>query len=147
MTLEVDKILRILPHRPPLLMLDRVVKLDPWRSATGIKCVTFNEPIFAGQIWDTPALPPSLCLEAMTQLMCVLAFASNAAPPERHTFMLAGAERVKFRQPIVPGDVLQVAVEVLQHRSNIWKCQCTAHVGEQLCAEAELLAAVQGHDG
>lgn len=147
MSFDVDKILRILPQRPPLLMVDRVVTLEPFRSATAIKCVTYNEPVFAGQVWSTPSLPASLCLEAMSQLMCILAFVSNAIVPEYHSFMLAGAERVKFRRGIRPGDVLQVDVEVLQNRSNIWKCQCTATVDEAVCAEAELLAAIQGQDG
>lgn len=147
MSFDVDKILRILPQRPPLLMIDRVVMVDPCRSATAIKCVTYNEPLFAGQVWSTPALPASFCLEAMSQLMCILAFVSTTIVPEHHSFMLAGAERVKFRKPVRPGDVMHISAEVLHLRSNIWKCQCAVSVDETVCAEAELLAAIQGQDG
>ncbi|MDD9937672.1 MAG: 3-hydroxyacyl-ACP dehydratase FabZ [Myxococcales bacterium] len=146
MNLDISKILRILPHRAPFLLIDRVLELSPRQSARAVKCVTYNEPFFPGHFPGTPIFPAVLCLEAMAQLMCVLAYASDAVDPNQHTFVFAGIDKAKFRHPITPGDQMIVGVEVIQHRQNIWKCHGTAVVDEVLCAEAELLAAIQDRD-
>lgn len=141
--LDINKILRILPHRAPFLLIDRVVELAPRKTARAIKCVTYNEPFFRGHFPNEPVFPAVLCLEAMAQLMCVLLYASDAIDPNQQTFVFAGIDKAKFRHPIGPGDQMTLDVRVLQHRSNIWKCEGTASVGEVMCAEAELLAAIQ----
>lgn len=141
--LDITKILRILPHRAPFLLIDRIVELEPRKSAKAIKCVTYNEPFFPGHFPGAPVFPAVLNLEAMAQLMCVLAYASDAIDPSQHTFVFAGIDKAKFRYPITPGDQVVFSIEVLQRRSNIWKCQGQAMVGEVVCAEAELLAAIQ----
>ena len=146
MSLDITRILRILPHRAPFLLIDRVLDLEPRKSARAIKCVSYNEPYFAGHFPGEPVFPAVLCLEAMAQLMCVLAYASEAIDPKRQIFVFAGIDKAKFRHPIVPGDQLEVGVKVIQHRSNIWKCEGTAIVDNVLCAEAELLAAIQDRD-
>ncbi len=143
MNLDITRILRILPHRSPFLLIDRVIDLEPRKSARAVKCVSYNEPFFPGHFPGTPIFPAVLCLEAMAQLMCVLAYASDAIDPKLHTFVFAGVDKAKFRYPITPGDQVVIGVDVVQHRSNIWKCAGTAMVGDVLCAEAELLAAIQ----
>ena len=126
-----------------MLLLDRVVTIEPRRSARGIKAISANEPSVRGHFPTAPVFPPTLALEAMAQLMCVLIYASDALDPGTQQFALAGVEKAKFRQAIVPGDRIELAVRVINHRSNIWKCACSASVDEVLCVEAELLAAVQ----
>ncbi len=145
-SLDITKILRILPHRSPFLLIDRILDLEPRKSARAVKCVTYNEPFFPGHFPGAPIFPAVLCLEAMAQLMCVLAYASEAIDPNLQMFVFAGIDKAKFRHPITPGDQVLIGVEVAQRRSNIWKCQGTAMVGDVLCAEAELLAAIQDRD-
>jgi 3-hydroxyacyl-[acyl-carrier-protein] dehydratase len=144
--LDINKILRILPHRSPFLLIDRIIDLEPRKSARAVKCVTYNEPFFPGHFPGTPVFPAVLCLEAMAQLMCVLAYASDAIDPNLHTFVFAGIDKAKFRHPITPGDQVLIGIKVQQRRSNIWKCEGAALVGDVLCAEAELLAAIQDRE-
>jgi len=143
---DINKILRILPHRSPFLLIDRVIELSPRKAARALKCVSYNEPFFPGHFPGAPIFPAVLSLEAMAQLMCVLAFASDAIDPASQLFVFAGIDKAKFRHPITPGDRLMIEVDVLQHRSNIWKCHGRAVVDDVLCAEAELLAAIQDRD-
>lgn len=142
MNLDIQKILRILPHRSPFLLLDRVIEIEPRKSARGIKCVTYNEPFFPGHFPGAPVFPGLLCLEAMGQLMCVLAYASKAIDTSSQVFYIIGVEKAKFRQQIVPGDKVDLSIKVLQRRSNIWKCEGEAMVDDVLCVEATLLAAI-----
>lgn len=124
-------------------MLDRVFDLEPRKTARGIKAVSANEPAVRGHFPTQPVFPPTLCLEAMSQLMCVLIYASNALDPSSQRFALAGLEKVKFRQSVVPGDRMDIFVRVINHRSNIWKCSAIVSVDDVLCVEADLLAAIQ----
>jgi 3-hydroxyacyl-[acyl-carrier-protein] dehydratase len=142
-SLDVNKLLRILPQRPPMLMLDRVIDLEPRKSARGIKAVSANEPAVRGHFPTAPVFPAVLCLEALSQLMCVLIYASDALDPGCQQFALAGVEKAKFRQSVVPGDRMELSIRVLNPRSNIWKCSGVVSVDEVLCVEAELLAAIQ----
>ena len=144
--LDITRILRILPHRPPLLLVDRVIDIEPRKSARAIKCVSVNEPVFLGHFPGEPVFPSVLCIEAMSQLICILLYASSAMDPKNQRFAFAGVDKAKFRQPIVPGDRIDLVVTVLHHRSNIWKCAGTASVDDVLCVEAELLAAIQDND-
>jgi 3-hydroxyacyl-[acyl-carrier-protein] dehydratase len=141
--LDIARILRILPHRPPMLFVDRVIDIDPGKSARAIKCVSVNEPLFQGYFPGEPVFPSVLCIEAMSQLMCILLYASRVMDPANQRFAFAGIEKAKFRQPIGPGDRIELAVSVVHHRSNIWKCAGTACVDDVLCVEAELVAAIQ----
>ena len=144
--LDIARILRILPQRPPFLLIDRVVDIEPRKSARAIKCVSINEPVLAGHFPGEPVFPSVLCVEAMSQLLCILLYASRALDPKHQRFAFAGIEKAKFRQPVVPGDSLELAVTVMHHRSNIWKCSGTASVDDVLCVEAELLAAIQDNE-
>ena len=146
MNLDITKILRILPHRSPFLLIDRILELEPRKSARAIKCVTYNEPFFPGHFPGAPVFPAVLCIEAMAQLVCVLAYASNAIDPALQMFVFAGIDKAKFRHPITPGDQVLIGVSVQQRHSNIWKCEGTAMVGDVLCSEASLLVAIQDRD-
>ena len=142
-SLDVAKLLRILPHRPPMLLLDRVIDIEPRKTARGLKAVSANEPAMRGYYPTDPVFPPTLCIEALSQLMCVLIYASDGLDPGTQQFALAGVDKAKFRQPVVPGDRMELFVRVINHRSNIWKCSAVVSVDDVLCVEAELLAAIQ----
>jgi 3-hydroxyacyl-[acyl-carrier-protein] dehydratase len=141
--LDSARILRILPQRPPLLLIDRVVELHTKKYARAVKCVSANEPLCQGHMPNAPVFPALLCIEAMSQLLCVLLYVSRALDPRAQRYAFAGIEKAKFRQPVVPGDRMDVTVKVIQQRSNIWKCAGSVSVDDVLCVEAELLAAVQ----
>jgi len=145
-TFDLATLLRILPHRAPFLLLDRVIELSPRQSAHGIKCVTYNEPFFPGHFPGQPIFPGVLILEALAQLVGVLAYASEPFDSSQKLMYFMGIDKARFRKPVVPGDRMDLHVEVLQRKSNIWKCQGRAYVDESLCAEAELLAAVMDRD-
>jgi len=140
--LDISKILRILPHRTPFLLIDRVFELEPRKSASAIKCVTYNEPFFPGHFPGSPIFPGVLCLEAMAQLVCILAYASDMIDTTTQLFYFMGVEKARFRHPIIPGDQVILHVEVLHRRSNIWKYEGTAKVGDTQCVDATLLAAI-----
>jgi 3-hydroxyacyl-[acyl-carrier-protein] dehydratase len=139
---DLPQILRILPHRAPFVLIDRVVDIQPRKSARAFKCVTYNEPFFPGHFPGKPIFPGVLILEAMAQLIGVLAYASEPFDSSQKIMYFMGIDKARFRAPVVPGDRMTLDVEVVQRKSNIWKCAGTARVDEALCAEAELLAAI-----
>lgn len=142
MELDVERILRILPHRAPFLLLDRVTELAPRKSARGVKCVTYNEPFFPGHFPGQPIFPSVLVVESMSQLLAVLVYASEPFDPGQKVLYFLGFDAAKFRRPVVPGDKMVLDVEITQRRSNIWKAHATATVDGNLCAQADLLAAL-----
>lgn len=133
---DIRKLARILPHRYPMLLVDRVVEIDGDRRAVGVKNVTINEPFFQGHYPGTPIMPGVLIVEAMSQLSGVLIGQSL-----EHTGKLAvllSLERVKLRKPVMPGDQLILEAEAVRIRSRIAHMRCRAYVGEDLAAEAEV---------
>jgi 3-hydroxyacyl-[acyl-carrier-protein] dehydratase len=140
--IDIQRLLRILPYKRPSLLLDRVVDLEPRKSARGLKCVTYAEPSFDGQTGSQPIFPNSAILESMSQLFAVLAYASEPFDNTQKVFYLLGLEGVKFRRPVVPGDRMELEVKLEQRRSNIWRGNATAMVDGNLCAQAEILAAL-----
>jgi 3-hydroxyacyl-[acyl-carrier-protein] dehydratase len=141
-TFDLPRILRILPHRSPFVLLDRVVSVEPRKSARALKCVTYNEPFFPGHFPGKPIFPGVLILEALAQLIGVLAYASEPFDHNQKIMYFMGIDRARFRTPVVPGDRMVLEVSVIQRKSNIWKCAGSAQVDEAVCAEAELLAAI-----
>lgn len=142
MDFDINRILRILPHRSPFVLIDRVVELAPRQSARAVKCVTYNEPFFPGHFPGAPIFPGGLILEAFAQLTAVLAYASDPYDNAQKVMYFLGVEDAKFRRPVVPGDRMELEIEVVQRRSNIWKVGCEALVDGTACASAKLLMAL-----
>ena len=146
MDLDIARILRILPHRAPFVLIDRVTELVPRQSAKAIKCVTYNEPFFPGHFPGQPVFPGVLIIESMSQLMAVLAYASEPFDSTQKLMHFLGVDRAKFRKPVVPGDRMEIEIEVVRRRSNIWKCEGRAVVDGVLVAEGDILAAITDRD-
>ncbi len=140
--IDIHKILSILPHRYPFVMVDRVTEVTPGKSVRGHKCVTYNEPWFPGHFPERPIMPGVLILESLAQTGGILAYASDPFDAERSLMFFLGIDKAKFRRTVEPGDRLDLYVEVLHHRSNVWRMRGEATVEGTLCAEAELLASV-----
>ncbi|MGF1465752.1 MAG: 3-hydroxyacyl-ACP dehydratase FabZ [Sandaracinaceae bacterium] len=142
MDFDINRILRILPHRAPFVLIDRVLELSPRQSARAVKCITYNEPFFPGHFPGQPIFPGGLILEAMAQLTGVLAYASEPFDNAQKVMYFLGVEEAKFRRPAVPGDRLVLDVEVRHRRSNIWKVDASATVDGNVVATAKLLTAL-----
>lgn len=138
--IESREIQKILPHRFPFLLVDRIIEFEAKKKAVGIKNVTINEPFFQGHFPDYPVMPGVLIIEAMAQVAGILAFKSGAKGNSVVYFM--SIEKAKFRKPVIPGDQLRLEVKVIQQRGNVWKCSCEAFVDGNLVSEAELTAMV-----
>jgi 3-hydroxyacyl-[acyl-carrier-protein] dehydratase len=139
--LEIDRILSILPHRYPFVMVDRVTAVTPFKRITGHKCVTMNEPWFLGHFPARPIMPGVLILEALAQIGGLLAYASEPFDAQSLMYFL-GIDKAKFRRPVIPGDRLDLDVSVVHHRTNVWKFRGEALVDGTVCAQGELLASV-----
>jgi len=138
--MNVKEIQKLLPHRYPFLLVDRIIELEPEVKAVGIKNMTINEEFFQGHFPGNPIMPGVLIIEAMAQVAGVLAFRSGANEGRSVYFM--SIEKVKFRKPVIPGDQLRLEVDILQHRGNVWKFSGKAVVDEKVAAEAEFTAMV-----
>jgi 3-hydroxyacyl-[acyl-carrier-protein] dehydratase len=146
--MDVVEIQKILPHRYPFLLVDRVVEYTPNEKLTGYKNVTFNEPFFGGHFPGHPVMPGVLILEALAQACALLAYKSEttAIDPSKLVVYLMAIDGAKFRKPVVPGDRLSLTATVLKHKGAIWKQRGEASVDGQLVAEAEFLATVVERD-
>jgi 3-hydroxyacyl-[acyl-carrier-protein] dehydratase len=139
--LDVEAIQKLLPHRPPFLLVDRVVLLEPGKKLVGWKGVTMNEPFFVGHFPGHPVMPGVLILEALAQASALLAIKSM--PPEesaRKITYLMSIDGAKFRKPVVPGDRLELHVEVVKAKGAVWRMRGAAIVDGLTAAEAEFLA-------
>ncbi len=139
---EMAEILRRIPHRYPFLLVDRAEEYRAFQSITGVKCVTVNEPYFVGHFPDNPVMPGVLICEAMAQTGAVLMSKSLNADVEGKTILFMSIDDARFRLPVKPGDVLQMKVEVLRYRGDVFKFRGQAYVGEKLAAQAEFAAMV-----
>jgi 3-hydroxyacyl-[acyl-carrier-protein] dehydratase len=134
-TLDINEIQRLLPHRFPFLLIDRIVDLDRKKRIVAIKNVTINEPFFAGHFPGAPVMPGVLIVEAMAQAGGVLLF-TEVEDRESKLVLFTGIERAKFRRPVVPGDQLRIEVDVRVWRGNAGRMEGAAYVGDKLAAEA-----------
>jgi 3-hydroxyacyl-[acyl-carrier-protein] dehydratase len=141
-SLEIHQILGVLPHRFPFVMVDRVTEIARSKFIRGHKCVSYNEPYFQGHFPERPIMPGVLVIEALSQIGGILAYASEPFDPITNLMFFLGIDKAKFRRTVVPGDRMDLYVEVLHHRSNVWRFRGEASVDGTLCAEAELLASV-----
>jgi 3-hydroxyacyl-[acyl-carrier-protein] dehydratase len=138
--LNIKDIQKLLPHRYPFLLVDRIIEMEPGIRALGIKNVTINEGFFQGHFPEQPIMPGVLILEALAQVAGVLAFSSEASEGRSVYFM--SIEKAKFRRPVLPGDQLKLEVKILQRRGNVWKFSGSAVVEQKLATEAEFTAMV-----
>jgi 3-hydroxyacyl-[acyl-carrier-protein] dehydratase len=139
-SIDINGILEILPHRYPFLLIDRIVELEDGKRARGLKNVTMDEPFFQGHFPGHPIMPGVLIVEAMAQVGAILAFKSANVKDKVVYFM--GIDRARFRRPVLPGDTLEIVLEVKKSRGSIWTFKAEAYVGEKLVAEAELMATI-----
>ncbi len=138
--IDINEIQQILPHRYPFLLIDKILDLEVNKVARGIKNVTINEPFFGGHFPDHPIMPGVLIVEAMAQIGGILAFKSSGVEGKVLYFM--GIDKARFRRPVLPGDTLEITVEVKKTRGKIWVLTGTARVDGNVAAEAELMATV-----
>lgn len=137
--MDILEIMRLLPHRYPFLLVDRIIDIDGDNSAVGIKNVTMNEPHFQGHFPGQPVMPGVLIVEAMAQTAGAICInASGEDSPSLVYFMTV--DGAKFRKPVVPGDRLMIHVRKLKQRGNIWRFACEAKVDGARVAEAEISA-------
>ena len=139
MEIRIEEILKILPHRYPFLLVDRILELEPGKRVVGIKNVTYNEEFFQGHFPGQPVMPGVLVLEAMAQVAGI-ALLGMVADREKKLLYLSGVDRCRFRRPVVPGDQLRIEAEIMSLKSKFCKCRATATVDGNVCAEAELLS-------
>ncbi len=138
--IDINEILTILPHRYPFLLVDKIVEMEEGERAKGIKNVTVNEPFFQGHFPGHPVMPGVLIVEAMAQVGGILAFKS--ANVEDQVLYFMGIDDARFRKPVLPGDRLELTVEVLRRRGKVWSLKGEAFVDGALVAEAKLLATI-----
>lgn len=138
--IEINEIIKILPHAFPFLLVDRIVEIEPEKRIVGIKNVTYNEPFFPGHFPGRPIMPGVLIVEALAQTAGVLVFKSLPEEKHRQPVYFLGIDNVRFRKPVVPGDQLHLELEITKHRQAIWGFKGKASVDGKLVAEAELLA-------
>ena len=143
--IDIGRIMEVLPHRYPILLVDRILELVPRRRVVGIKNVTINEPFFQGHFPGHPVMPGVLIVEAMAQTGGMLLMEELTASPDKVVYFMA-LDRVKFRKPGRPGDQLRSEVEVLQVRGGNCRMKGVATVDGKVVAEAEMLACVVNRD-
>jgi 3-hydroxyacyl-[acyl-carrier-protein] dehydratase len=138
--MDINQILNHLPHRYPFLLIDRVTEFNKGESLTGIKNVTINEPFFQGHFPQRPVMPGVLILEAMAQATGLLAFRTLEQTAERETlYFLVGMDKVRFKQPVEPGDQLVLQARLLRTRRGIWVFDCDARVDGKVVASADIM--------
>lgn len=140
-TLDIKEIIRLLPHRYPFLLVDRILDGEKGKSLVGLKNVSMNEPFFQGHFPSDPIMPGVLILEGMAQVGGILAYYSLPEMIGKKLIYFAGIDKVRFRRPVVPGDQLIFEMRVIKHKGKIWKMAGKALVEKEVAAEAEFMAA------
>jgi len=141
-TAEIDRIWKMIPHRYPFLLIDRVVDLKSGISATGIKNVSINEPFFQGHFPNHPVMPGVLIIEAMAQTAGVLVVHTLGPEGEGKLVYFMTIDKARFRKPVVPGDQIQIFVTVERSRGNVWKFRGVAKVEGVTVADADFGAMI-----
>lgn len=139
---DVSRIMQMIPHRYPMLMIDRVVDIIPDESCTGIKNVTINEPFFAGHFPSRPVMPGVLIVEAMAQTAAVLVVQTLGPEAEGKLVYFMSIDEARFRKPVTPGDQVHIHVKKVAQRKSVWKFSAEAKVNGALCAEATYAAMI-----
>jgi 3-hydroxyacyl-[acyl-carrier-protein] dehydratase len=139
---DIARVMEMIPHRYPMLMIDKVIDMVPDTSATGIKNVTINEPQFAGHFPRHPVMPGVMIVESMAQTAAVLVVYTLGKRAEGKLVYFMTIDSARFRKPVVPGDAMQVHVTKMKSRGPVWKFRAEAKVDGTLVAEAEFAAMI-----
>lgn len=137
--LTINDILKILPHRYPMLLVDRILEFEAGKKIVGLKNVSANEQFFQGHFPGAPVMPGVLIVEAMAQC-CAVLFLQGIEDRDRKLFLFGGIDKARFRRPVIPGDQLRLECEVIQARSNTVRMRGVATVDGTVVAEAEMLS-------
>ncbi len=140
-SIDINQILKLLPHRYPFLLVDRVLEITPRVSITALKNVTMNEPFFQGHFPDFPVMPGVLIIEALAQTAALLTF--SEAKAENAVYYFAGIDGARFKKPVLPGDQLIMTAILEREKAGIYKFQVKATVNDELAAEANITCAVR----
>lgn len=146
-TLGINEIKEYLPHRYPLLLVDRVVDYELGKTITAIKNVTVNEEFFNGHFPHKPVMPGVLMIEALAQTAAILSFMTmNVKPDENSVVYFVGIDNARFKRPVEPGDQLKMDIEILRTSRGIWKYKATASVDGKVAVEAELMCTIRANE-
>ena len=137
---DIQRVMELLPHRYPFLMVDRIRDMRDGKTATGIKNVTVNEPFFQGHFPNRPVMPGVMIIEAMAQTAIALVVNSNSIDTHGKLAYFMSIDKARFRRPVVPGDTLELHIELVKTRGPVWKFHGRALVDGELAAEAEYAA-------
>lgn len=140
--IDVEKIVKMIPHRYPMLLIDKVVDIVLDQSAIGIKNVTANENFFTGHFPSKMVMPGVLMIESMAQTCAVLVIETLGAKAEGSLVYFMSVDGGKFRRPVIPGDQLKLHVDKIKNRSNVWKFKCMGYVEDELVTEATISAMI-----
>ncbi|MEO5862560.1 MAG: 3-hydroxyacyl-ACP dehydratase FabZ [Burkholderiales bacterium] len=139
--MNIEEVMRHLPHRYPFLLIDRVLSCEPYKHIVALKNVTMSEEFFIGHFPNHPVMPGVLVIEALAQSAAILAFKSlNRRPDNKSVVYFVGIDRARFKRPVVPGDQLMLYSELLLTKRGIWKFKCEAKVNDATVAEATLMS-------
>ncbi len=142
--MDIHEILKRLPHRYPILMVDRVLELEKGKRIRALKNVTINEPYFVGHFPHRPVMPGVMMLEALAQAAALLAYdAADAKPDDKSVYYFAGIDAARFKRPVEPGDQVILDVTLERMKAGIFKFQARASVAGELAVEAHLMCAVR----
>lgn len=142
--MDIQEILKHLPHRYPMLLVDRVLECEPGKRIRAVKNVSINEPHFTGHFPHFPVMPGVLIIEALAQAAGILSFRTvGRLPDDSSVYYFAGIDGARFKRPVVPGDQLILEAEIVRHVRGIWKYQARALVDGAIAAEAELMATLR----
>ncbi|MFW2367246.1 MAG: 3-hydroxyacyl-ACP dehydratase FabZ [Desulforhopalus sp.] len=138
--IDILEILRLLPHRYPFVMVDRILSVEVREQIVGLKNVTFNEPFFQGHFPGRPVMPGVLILEGMAQVGGIMAFYANPEAIGNKLLFFAGIDKARFRKPVVPGDQLIFTLDFIKQKRSVMVMNAKATVDDQVVAQAELMA-------
>jgi len=142
---DIHRIMTLLPHRFPFLLVDRVIECEPGGTLRALKNVTVNEPYFPGHFPEKPVMPGVVILEALAQACGLLAFATaDQAPDESTRLFFVGIDKARFRRPVLPGDQLILEVKFLRRIRDIWRFDTRALVADEVVADARMMVATAG---
>lgn len=142
--MDIGEILKYLPHRYPMLLIDRVLEFQHGQSLVAIKNVSYNEPYFQGHFPNRPVMPAVIILEAMAQATGILVLRSmDKLPSEKSIYYFVGIDDARFRRPVEPGDQLRIEVNLLRSSRGIWKLRSDASVDGELVASGDLMGAMR----